>query len=163
MSIDKPFITVDGKKIFFMYDPPHLIKSIRNNFKKHGYVIGPDVISWDHINKFYEIDSSTPIRMAPKLTKRHITLPAFANLSVALAVQVMSRTVAAGIASMVRSGEMPVQATATSQFVADFDELFDCFNSRSSRSKRDISGAITTTSMHIEFLKESQLGQDDSM
>ena len=75
------------------------------------------LVSWDHINQFYQIDSSTPIRMAPKLTNRHITLPAFANLNVALAVQVLSRTVAAGISSMVRSGELPVEASATSQFV----------------------------------------------
>ena len=137
-----------------MYDPPHLIKNIRNNLKKHGYTIGHEVISWDHINQFFQIDSSTPIRMAPKLTNRHITLPAFANLNVALAVQVLSRTVAAGISSMVRSGELPVEASATSKFALNFDELFDCFNSHALYGKREVSGAITSTSMHVGFLKE---------
>ena len=39
VTCDKPFITVDHKNISVIYDPPHLLKNVRNNFKKHGFVV----------------------------------------------------------------------------------------------------------------------------
>ena len=33
-------IRVDGVMIPLMFDVPHLIKSVRNNFKKHGVKVG---------------------------------------------------------------------------------------------------------------------------
>ncbi|GFN89473.1 THAP domain-containing protein 9 [Plakobranchus ocellatus] len=71
-----------------------------------------------------------PIRLASKLSKRHIELPNFAKLKVSLAVQVLSHTVAAGISTMVSFKALPPDATATAQFVEKFDQLFNCFNSR---------------------------------
>ena len=51
---------------------------------------------WKHIEDFYDLDSRSPIRMAPKLTRKHIDLPAFTNMRVKLATQVLSHSVAAG-------------------------------------------------------------------
>lgn len=31
VSAEKPFFEVNNSKIFYMFDPPHLIKSVRNN------------------------------------------------------------------------------------------------------------------------------------
>ena len=33
VSIDKPYFIHDSQTIFTMYDPPHLVKNIRNNFR----------------------------------------------------------------------------------------------------------------------------------
>ena len=52
LSIEKPFFTVNEKQIFIMYDPPHLVKNVRNNMKKHGFKIKEKVISWQHIKDF---------------------------------------------------------------------------------------------------------------
>ena len=83
-----------------MYDPPHLLKNVRNNLKKHGYTIGDSDITWDHIVEFYEKDSSKPVRTAPKLTKTHIDMPPFSALRVCLAAQVLSHSVASGMKFM---------------------------------------------------------------
>ena len=97
---DKPFFVHSDTKIFTMYDPPHLLKNIRNNLKNHGYTIETHDINWQHINDFYEADISKPIRMAPRLSKKHIDLPPFAALRVSLAAQVLSHSVASGMAVM---------------------------------------------------------------
>lgn len=120
-------ITVDGQTIPVIFDVPHLIKSVRNNLKKHGltvsfvlyfamtismtekldwltlhmsYVcftqIGPKKIEWGHFDRFYRLDKQNAVRMAPKITERHVTLPPFMNMRVRLATQVFSHTVAAG-------------------------------------------------------------------
>ncbi|GFO19473.1 THAP domain-containing protein [Plakobranchus ocellatus] len=100
-------------------------------------------VLWSHIQQFYDHDSELPIRLAPKLTKRHIELPNFAKLKVSLAVQVLSHTVAAGISTMVSFKALPPDATATAQFVEKFDQLFNCFNSRRFNSTSTMAHALT--------------------
>ena len=99
-SETKPFFMHNSRKVFTLFDPPHLLKNVRNNLKKHGFMLGETEILWDHVVAFYEADSSKPIRMAPKLTKTHITLPPFKPLRVCLAAHVLSHTVATGMALM---------------------------------------------------------------
>ena len=53
-------------------------------------------VLWKHISQFYELDKLHTIRMAPKLTDKHILLPAFSKMRVSLAAQVFSHTVSAG-------------------------------------------------------------------
>ena len=100
MTREKPYFFLDDSKVFLLYDPPHLLKSVRNNFKKWGYTMDGKDVSWSHLQEFYDQDASKPIRMAPRLTKRHLDLPPFANLRVSLAAQVLSHSVAAGMAVM---------------------------------------------------------------
>ena len=93
-----------------LYDTPHLLKNIRNNLKKTGinsilfnlfnfkFVIcyfslgfslnGIPVI-WKYIVDLYEADKKSPIKLAPKLTFKHVNLPIFTNMSVKLAAQVL--------------------------------------------------------------------------
>ena len=100
VTTEKPYFYHNDAKVFVMYDPPHLLKNVRNNFKKHGYTIDGNDILWTHLIDFHEKDSSKPIRMAPRLTRRHIELPPFAPLRVGLAAQVLSHSVASGMAVM---------------------------------------------------------------
>ena len=34
VSVDKPYFSYSGNKVYVIYDPPHLIKNVRNNLKK---------------------------------------------------------------------------------------------------------------------------------
>ena len=155
VTVNHPYTFIGGRKLFMMYDPPHLMKSIRNNFKRHGYKYGTDDVSWRYIEKFYEMDAALPIRMAPKLTKRHIAVPAFADLSVKLAVQVLSHTVAAGITTMVRLKALEPNASATANFISSMDKLFNCFNSRNFSNKAPMAHAFSASSGHVAFLQHA--------
>ena len=68
-------------------DPPHLMKNVRNNLRKHGFNVDGNLVQWKHIEDFYHADSKLPIRMAPKLMHKHIELPPFAQLNVNLATK----------------------------------------------------------------------------
>ena len=105
----KPYFLHENSKIYLMYDPPHLLKNIRNNLKKHGFTVGSDDkdVSWDCIQHFYQLDSEMPIRFAPKLTKKHIDLPPFAPLRVNLAAQVLSHSVSTGLHMMIQFEKLP--------------------------------------------------------
>ena len=85
--------------MFVLFDPPHLLKSVRNNLKNHDFLLDDKVISWKYIEKVYEIESAKPnmLRLVPKLTKQHIDLPAFSKMKVKRAAQIFSNTVQAAM------------------------------------------------------------------
>ena len=113
-----------GHKVYVFSDPPHLVKNVRNNLKKHGFNVDGNLVQWKHIEDFYLADSKLPIRMAPKLTSKHIELRPFASLSVKLATKVVSDSVAAGITTMVNLGALPEDAQHTAGFVGRMDRMF---------------------------------------
>ena len=113
-----------GHKVYVFYDHPHLVMNVRNNLKKHGFNVDGNLVQWKHIEDFYRADSKFPIRMAPKLTHKHIELQPFAPLSIKLATQVLSHSVAAGISTTVSLGALSEDAQYTAVFVERMDRMF---------------------------------------
>ena len=153
-SPKKPYFTASEKKVFVLYDPPHLLKSIRNNLKKHGFSVNGVHVLWKYIEQFYQADSKLPIRMAPKLTSRHIDLPPFAPLRVKLATEVLSHSVAAGISTLCSLKALPQEAQHTAEFVERMDQLFNVFNSSTLSSTAKMRYAMSENSKHKEFLAD---------
>lgn len=51
----KNFFNVGSKKVFIIYDVPHLFKSIRNNFLNYGAIqISGKKVKWEHLMKVEE-------------------------------------------------------------------------------------------------------------
>lgn len=82
---ENPYFELVGRKINFMYDPPHLIKSVRNNLLKYDLMHEEKTVSWQHIVKFFNHDQSYAIRGAPKLTNSHIHPNNFEKMKVKFA------------------------------------------------------------------------------
>ena len=150
----EPHFMHSGHKVYVLYDPPHLVKNVRNNLKKHGFNVDGNMVQWKHIQDFYRADSRLPIRMAPKLTYKHIELPPFAPLSVKLATQVLSHSVAAGITTMVSLGALPEDAQHTAVFVERMDRMFNAFNSQTLTSSAPMRHGLSDSSQHVPFLVE---------
>lgn len=152
VSIEKPYFMHNDKKVFVIYDPPHLIKNVRNNLKKGDLHYDDQTVSWKHIVAFYSKDTTLKIRMAPKLTERHINLPAFSAMKVSLATQVFSHSVAAGINTLANLNFLPPDACVTAEFLETFDQLFNTFNSSSQKSSQKYCMPFNNTG-HTAFLK----------
>ena len=156
VTVDKPTFDHNDATIFVVYDPPHLLKNIRNNLKRNGFCANKERISWKYIEQFYQIDSSLPIRMAPKLTAKHVSLPPFASMRVCLATQVLSHSVAAGITTLCMTGDkLDREAIHTAHFLERFDKLFNTFNSSSLYDAHKLRNAISATSDHVNFFKDT--------
>lgn len=91
---------IDDKEIIPIYDPPHLLKCIRNNLYTKYVVFTIDDIeytaSWDHIRTMYDYDKkneSFELRTLNKLHDGHINIEK-TKMKVSFAVQVLSHTVA---------------------------------------------------------------------
>ena len=95
----------EKRLIYFMSDPPHLIKTSRNCLSKSGAGAGRCTrfmwnngmfIIWDHIRDLFYEDRECGLHIMPKLTYEHINLTPFSVMNVKLAAQVLSSTVSNG-------------------------------------------------------------------
>jgi hypothetical protein len=153
------FLTESGKKIIFLYDPPHLIKAVRNNLMKYDFHFGGKVASWQDVKSLYDRDSSLSIRCCPKLTDKHINPNGFTKMKVKLATQVLSHTVAAAISTYVSLGAMSASAAGTAEFITAFDKIFDCLNSSSVKyaNGKLHRKALSDSSVHLKFLTDEAI------
>ena len=154
VTVDSPYTLVAGNRILVMYDPPHLIKSVRNNLHKSGYEVNGKAIEWAYIAKLFYTDSKHNVQLAPKLTKKHIQLPPFAKLRVCFATQVLSHSVAAGISFMCYTGQVDANAKHTAEFIDKFDKLFDVFNSSQLNNACSYKRALLPNKRKTQFLNE---------
>ena len=94
------------------------------------------------------------IRLAPKLTAKHIYCNNYDKMKVNLASQVFSRSVPAGIHTHAALGAMPSTATFTGNFICKMDSLFDMFNSSHTKHYRSSKNAISI--IYIIQIQEMQ-------
>ena len=92
---EKPWFIFNGKKIFYLYDPPHIIKAIRNNLLNYDFHFDGKIGSWRDIQQLYNIDSKNDIRCCAKQTSKHLNPNGFQKMKVKFATQVFSHTVSA--------------------------------------------------------------------
>lgn len=71
-----------SKKIFYFFDPPHLIKATRNNLQ-NIIKSGDKTMSWQQIEELYEIDKDNINRLVLKLAQdTHINSNNFQRMKV---------------------------------------------------------------------------------
>lgn len=84
-------------KIYHLFDPPHLLKGIRNNLLTKNVSFdmeGRKLASWRDIMNLYELDSGIPdVKMLPRLTKEHVVPNEIKKMRVRNAAQVLSQRV----------------------------------------------------------------------
>lgn len=159
---EKPYFFHGDRKVFASYDPPHLLKSVRNNLLNKDFELNGEIVaSWSHFVTFFEHDStnSTQLQTAPKLAKwSHVEPSSFRRMKVRYAAQVFSNTVAAGMKTHIASSadklSDPEAALRTAETFKKMDNLFDCFNSSSKFSPKPYKSAVTNDSIHWEYMDE---------
>jgi|GEM_PF-6002725 len=102
---------ITGEEWFFISDPTHVFKKLRNNLSK-SHVAGNNrknsreitfngkEISWKHIQGVYEHTCRHATAKATKLTKRHIWLTSWSKMRVDLAEHTLSKEVEDALASI---------------------------------------------------------------
>lgn len=156
---DQPYFILNEKKVYTLFDIPHLFKSVRNSLLGGGKIcIGNDKISWDVIVKLYKNDQSN-LRMIHKLSDRHVYPDNFEKMSVKLATQIFSHKVATAISTALEIGvytetEKPV-ASATHKFLSRMNNLFDVLNSKQRYNKNPNKNAISENGVLENYLKQA--------
>lgn len=100
---------VNGELIVHIYDPPHLLKGIRNNLLTKNLVWKKDCdricVKWEHIAQTYDDDNGPgELRTLPKITESHVYPNKIKKMKVSIAAQVFSHSMASVMALMCRKG-----------------------------------------------------------
>ena len=149
------FTTENGNDVYTMYDPPQLVKNLRNNMLRYDILIGNDVVSFDYISTLFDLEQASVLRFVPKLTKTHIEPNAFKRMNVKLATQVLSHSVASAIRAYVTLGKLPAAAKTTADSVDRVNRLFDIMNSNKPKTTNKWKRGLTLKSVdQLTELKE---------
>ena len=126
----KNFYAAEDRDIYFVSDPPHLLKTARNCFANsfaHSdsrHLWFEKNISWAHLeNLFEEKCCKSEYSICPNLTREHLHLTSFSKMRVNLAAQVLSSTVANALEHCFGTH---VQATVL--FIRMMNKWFDVMN-----------------------------------
>lgn len=154
VTAEKPYVEINGKPLFFLFDAPHLLKCLRNMLFKYDFKVGDHIVKSSYIKEAYEKDRKLEIRSMPKLNEKHFNLTFSSKMSVKLAAQVFSNHCAAAMYALVTFQQLPATAVHTARFVERIDRLFDSLNSSQKFAKTPYASAMCNGSIHEEFLKE---------
>ena len=125
-------IADEERYIYFISDPPHLIKTARNCLANslsgrctRSMWNDGKFMTWNHISKLFLDDLDCGLHLVPKITNDHIKLTPFSVMNVRLAAQVLSESVFQALKTF-----GPPDAIATAVYCRMFDKFFDCLNVR---------------------------------
>ncbi len=153
---EEPYFHVDGARVFCLWDPPHLIKNIWNNWRNHGWLLDGDFITWSILEDRFVYDSKQDIRMCCCLSRKHVYLPPFASMRVRFATQVLSHSVAVGIKTLADIKQLTGQTYRNykdgATFRENFDGMFNSFNSKQLKDSNKLKSALSEVSTHLPFL-----------
>nr|XP_034192171.1 uncharacterized protein LOC117609669 [Osmia lignaria] len=135
-------IVIDENEIVPLFDPPHLLKCMRNNLliKDLQFNLAdnlPRVAKWSHVEDLYFIDNSNASsqdRVLKKLTAKHVVVDKIRKMKVKYCAQVFSQSVGFVMTLMSRNKvksvcEMPLEGVDTARFSHFMNDIFDSVNS----------------------------------
>lgn len=85
MIENNPCFFVNNKRIAHLFDSPHIIKAVRNNFHDNNIEYDSKPILWECIKYLFIQNQTREFRLAPKLTEKHIKFSNFEKMKVCLA------------------------------------------------------------------------------
>ncbi|RVE45426.1 hypothetical protein evm_009944 [Chilo suppressalis] len=154
---------VNGNEIIPLYDPPHLLKGIRNNLiNKNLKYVNEDkkicVAKWEHLRLLHaENPAYKGIRLIPKLTDQHIIPEKMGKMRVKFATQVFSQTVSSNMGYLADKGLLPTECKDTADVLLLFDKLFDSMNgsyAKKTKYGKQYLKPLTPNSAHIKLWHE---------
>ena len=156
------------RKVFFISDVPHLMKTTRNCFSNsHAHsntrnlVIKGTEVSWQHIVRLHSSDvaanGAVPGLYQTKLRTEHVYLAPRSRMTVSLAVQVLSKSV---YDALVMQGDTATVQTRNLVFM--MNKFFDCLNVSKFRPEtpgvnRDLLPYTSPNDPRISWLKDEFL------
>lgn len=165
----------ENRPIFFIIDPPHLLKSLRNCLSNSGAHSNSrsmwknnQELKWTPIIKLQEKDAGNKFR-AHKLTQAHVKLTAFSRMRVSLALQVLSMSVGEALDKLKEDENFKeITSSELIMYLKLCNRFFDCLNgSEDSQGLRhkmndDLLPYTNVEDPRFEFLETTVQGYFDN-
>ena len=134
ISPDKQYfdMNIDGvsHRVFCTYDPPHVIKAIRNNLINYKLSYNENekeyVADWNDVKLTFEKDQQERITMIPKISSKHVNPNNFQKMKVSYAVQVFSHSFSCAM-KMLTDDQSTI---GTQKLLGILNDVFDLLNNK---------------------------------
>ncbi|KAL0820225.1 hypothetical protein ABMA28_006146 [Loxostege sticticalis] len=154
-------ILINDQEIVPLYDPPHLLKGMRNNLINKNLIYVKEGVAqtakWTHLDLLHkENPGYKGIRLIPKLSENHINPIKMNKMKVKFASQLFSRTVASNMGYLADKKILPIECKETADFLLFMDEIFDSVNGSFGKNKnaKPLLGPVTPNSAHHQTWAE---------
>lgn len=119
----------ENQKIYIILDAAHMLKLVRNCLGSRNLVNSDgQLIEWKYIKLLYETQENLSYNLGNKLSKQHMEWQS-RKMSVRVAGETISRSVADSIEFMATKFESFQNAEATIKFIRTINDIFDVMNS----------------------------------
>lgn len=162
---------INGSNVVHCFDPPHLIKGIRNNLltKDLEHTISSrwtsstdindcntdefcevNAAEWSGIVELYSINSKASIPLLEKIHDEHIN-PSKNKMKVNLATQVFSQTFGTLMLNFSKESLLSRDFSSTAQLLLFYNDLFDSLNGFGACISGSLKGSVNSKSAHFAF------------
>ncbi|KAH6942561.1 hypothetical protein HPB50_007967 [Hyalomma asiaticum] len=118
-----------SRVIFLSFDPCHVLKNVRNQFLDRELTDGTGVISGVFVQKLYEHQKRTTVKLARNLTRKHVYPSNLEKMNVLRAVQIFSPQVTAALEHLQQNSTGDAryfkEASSTICFMKTMKKWFD--------------------------------------
>lgn len=120
--------TYPEQKIYFILDPPHMLKLVRKHFASNKIHYRNELVNWDLLKILMDKQSMDNFNMCNKLTMKHIKWYQH-PMNVKLAAETISNSVADSLDQLDRDEyEQFKNSETTVEFLRYFNNAFDILN-----------------------------------
>ncbi|KAH6923047.1 hypothetical protein HPB50_020771 [Hyalomma asiaticum] len=121
-----------SRVIFLSFDPCHVLKNVRNQFLDRELTDGTGVISGVFVQKLYEHQKRTTVKLARNLTRKHVYPSNLEKMNVLRAVQIFSPQVTAALEHLQQNSTGDAryfkEASSTICFMKTMKKWFDIYD-----------------------------------
>lgn len=157
---------IHGATIIHCFDPPHLIKGIRNNLMtktlEHRITSSLSGIysnkkgqkaryaKWNHVEKLYHLSLQGSTKLLPNISTEHIN-PKKSKMKVSVATQIFSKTCGSLMLKYADNQILPKTHSDTGEVMLFFNNVFDSMNGSCEHDGKSLKGPVTENSVHFAF------------
>uniref|UniRef100_A0A1E1WCZ7 THAP-type domain-containing protein n=1 Tax=Pectinophora gossypiella TaxID=13191 RepID=A0A1E1WCZ7_PECGO len=155
VTAEKPYFLLNNKKIYYIFDVPHLIKCLRNNLLTNNFVYDDKKVTWEHIHVLYSEQHKKKLKLIPKITEAHVKPNKNQKTRVKYAADIFSNSVYAALLILISNKTLPEEAKATAEFVHKMNNLFDILNSNTVQTNNKFQKAFSLKKYQLDVLEDA--------
>ncbi|XP_075980079.1 uncharacterized protein LOC142979174 [Anticarsia gemmatalis] len=145
-----PYFFQDNKKIYYLYDPTYLLRSLRETFAAHDFLLtSGSVAKWFHLQTCFKLDSKKKIKLAPKLTAECFELE---NNTLKYSSEFFSPAVITALATYKEMKLLPASASSTAHFLSMINQLMSIIDFSTIDSPENNDAVFTGDKLQYRFL-----------
>lgn len=157
ITTEHPSFLVNDESVVYIFDVPRLMRTTKNVFTRHELRFRDQRASWADVELFFRRDSQARLPLVPELSLDRFEPEKCRNMETEHSVRILNGSVAAGLSAHITSGELPLKAIGTMQFVLYFSRLYNILNTSASTNTntRESTQAFTGSAQEMCSLQRA--------